>query len=788
MPASNFLVGTAPDQVPTNVDLGEMAFQSKDAVEFTGGKGGLSHLDITAISAQLNVNATDVFVYDTSKDSDGGAWRNRCQHTSWFNETLNTATRGARREFPSVAVIVSANNTLTIYDGDHPDLPIWIAYPAASFGWDTIIRGISAINGAVYMANFHSANYSGNGFRILNFVSDIFVNDTNTIIYSGQTGGTRFGIASTFDLRYGLNGVRPFSAGLINYECRDVALAVLPNAPIDAATGLPIPTVAIATNYGVSVLKHDGSVQSRVINSNQGGMVHRISFVGGSKIAMSGMAPDSYYGQFIWDFASDALYNLGTGSLPYLGIGSNDPGGPITFLGRDSLVASHYWGNPSSYWGLYAGVGIGEIQYTSTSLASTASMVAGIGKAFNTGWMPASVKGAWLSDATQETVAAPANLISNGTFSSGVSSWSGGGLSWDSANQRAQVTGSTLYGGITHNFSTTPGKFYYFEADVDCSVSGMDVRIQISGIGLRDADIGQNNGSGNKKIYGWFVATTTTHTLQLIPYGGNFASTYYVDNVFACEVQPDRSVNGRGLRVVGALKKEPVATGCDLVAYSGWSGSNYLEQPYNNTMDFGTGDFCFMGWARATAGGNIISRDNSNSVNGVRLTLLNSTTVRVTVTSVIDRDISYSTLNGAWNFFVLQRRNSVISTYVNGVLIDSFANSTNLSGSDKKILIGVGADSSSCYALWRVSSTSQSDAQIKKMYTDEKYLFNENAKATLYGTSDTITALAYDEDTQLLHVGTSSGRSVFDGLRRVDSTTTAVSATISAANGLVVEN
>jgi hypothetical protein len=67
-------------------------------------------------------------------------------------------------------------------------------------------------------------------------------------------------------------------------------------------------------------------------------------------------------------------------------------------------------------------------------------------------------------------------------------------------------------------------------------------------------------------------------------------------------------------------------------------------------------------------------------------------------------------------------------------------------------------------------------------------LFQEGAKATLYGTSDAVTALAYDEDTQLLHVGTSSGRSVFDGLRRVDNTTTAVSATISAANGLVVEN
>ena len=71
---------------------------------------------------------------------------------------------------------------------------------------------------------------------------------------------------------------------------------------------------------------------------------------------------------------------------------------------------------------------------------------------------------------------------------------------------------------------------------------------------------------------------------------------------------------------------------------------------------------------------------------------------------------------------------------------------------------------------------------------NEKYLFQPNAKATLYGTSDAVTALAYDTDTQLLHAGTSSGRSIFDGLRRVDNTTIAVSSTISAVDNLVVEN
>ena len=91
-------------------------------------------------------------------------------------------------------------------------------------------------------------------------------------------------------------------------------------------------------------------------------------------------------------------------------------------------------------------------------------------------------------------------------------------------------------------------------------------------------------------------------------------------------------------------------------------------------------------------------------------------------------------------------------------------------------------------ALFRASATAPTAEQIAKMYNDEKQLFATNAKATLYGTSDAVTALAYDDDTELLHVGTSAGRSVFQGLNRVDNTTDAVGAAISASNGLVAED
>ena len=44
-------------------------------------------------------------------------------------------------------------------------------------------------------------------------------------------------------------------------------MTVLPNAPIDADTGLPVPTIAVATDGGVSVIKDDGSVVDITVNN-----------------------------------------------------------------------------------------------------------------------------------------------------------------------------------------------------------------------------------------------------------------------------------------------------------------------------------------------------------------------------------------------------------------------------------------------------------------------------------------------------------------------------------------
>jgi hypothetical protein len=249
------------------------------------------------------------------------------------------------------------------------------------------------------------------------------------------------------------------------------------------------------------------------------------------------------------------------------------------------------------------------------------------------------------------------------------------------------------------------------------------------------------------------------------------------------------------------------------VAYSGFSASNYLEQPYNSDLDFGTGDFCVMGWLK--------TGDNSTSVKqifertdrhlgftgGGQITCEIDGTVTPGAFEISISDDNFSTVdtvrttqlydNNVWHYFAVVKTSSALNAYVGGVLVGSTAisNATgSLSNANAKLAVGArvgGASpfnvSGSGLALLRISATAPTAEQIAKIYNDEKVLFQENAQATLYGTSDAVTALAHDSDTGILSVGTSAGRSDFRGLRRVNNTTTAVGVAISASNGMIVE-
>ena len=420
---------------------------------------------------------------------------------------------------------------------------------------------------------------------------------------------------------------------------------------------------------------------------------------------------------------------------------------------------------------------------------------------YNTGWMNGEIKLATLSD-TDDTDVTGSELVTNGTFDTDISGWTATGatLSRDTTEYPAgslQINMTTTAGGAYQTITTVVGKQYTITVTgKGTATSNLVLEVGTSSMGseILTEVIGSGATEGVETLT--FTATNTTTYISFGP-SGTGTKTAYLDNVSVRIAEEDRSVNNNGLQVFGTITKNPVATGADLVAYSGFSASNYLEQPYNSDLDFGTGDFSISFWFKPVSGNNYQALFHRDSlIASPASQLLIDTGVSFAPRYIIGSGyiITGSALpTNTWSFIVMKKDAGVGMVYVNGILEGSIINPSNITNTSAVTRVGGRTNdvyplTTSSLALFRMSATAPTAEQIAKIYEDEKVLFQENSQATLYGSSDSVTALAYDDDTELLHVGTSAGRSVFQGLRRVDNTTDAVGATISASNGLVAED
>jgi trimeric autotransporter adhesin len=715
-------------------------------------------LELAGYDTSKAVTAVDVFVYDTSRDSDGGAWRKRTQHTSWYNETLDTPTRGSRKEFPAVAVIVAESDTVTIYDGDDPSLPMWMVFNEGTANYiysnGDALTSVNASNGMLVVGTFR--------LQVINFVSDSgWKSEDSWYYYSVKPISSRNDTNTT---AYNNTGLR-----IVNPNVNDVAMTVLPNAPIDAATGLPVPTIAVATDGGVSVIKDDGTVVDLTYTASTSNEAGGVWFPASGGIAwQSRSAAGGYVYTLVENeiptadksTASDALYaNFGQAGFAGNDLVTLGLSQPREFV--DGVIGSpngltHLDENPTT-------PANGMVAYTTTDYA--------------TGYMVGDIKLATLSDTTAGTVPTT-DFVVNGTFATDTG-WS-------------KQTGWTIGSGVA-SCNGTNGAYLYqlsgLPADTQV-VASIEITSYTSG-SIRIGAAGASTTTVLDSVGTHLVSFTTSSAgggteILSISFVGS------VDNVSVTAAVEDRSVNGNGLQVNGTITKTVVETGADLVAYSGFSASNYLEQPYNADLDFGTGDFSVMGWVKLTGAAlQFLVYRGTASASSFDIYVGSAYDITFRTPTKTLNVPSFTTVN-TWAFCTCVRRNGFGYIYRNGELIGSntdFGDSVTLA--DAYTRIGYRNDYPATYgnmALWRISATAPSAAQIAKIYEDEKFLFQENAQATLYGASDVVTALAHDPITGILHAGTSQGRSDFAGLRRVNNTTTAVGVSISAVDGLIVED
>ena len=279
------LVGIGNSQVPTNAMLGGLAYQDS-----------VGEINLEKIKARTSDTATAIFVYDTRKDSDGGAWRHRTQNTSWYNEHSGS-TRGNRKEFPAVAVIVTEAYEIIIYDGDDPNLPMWMRFtiPAYTVGSNYAYTpvGVVYVNAyphnsinlsCVHMLNgqlFVGANRGGNasqsfsaGFEI-NFINEEMYEYLHYPTTAARNSKWRLGgnisqrnstqQTNTPTNRYG-NGIGISQNKYLGWA-NDVDMKVFPDDPIDPSTGLPKPTIVVATTLGISIMRGTGAMPEMTTNA-----------------------------------------------------------------------------------------------------------------------------------------------------------------------------------------------------------------------------------------------------------------------------------------------------------------------------------------------------------------------------------------------------------------------------------------------------------------------------------------------------------------------------------------
>ncbi|MDB4312164.1 hypothetical protein N9937_01915 [bacterium] len=264
-----------------------------------------------------------------------------------------------------------------------------------------------------------------------------------------------------------------------------------------------------------------------------------------------------------------------------------------------------------------------------------------------------------------------------------------------------------------------------------------------------------------------FVATGTTVYIQL--------------QLAASEITANGAVDNLSLKESEALS-----------AYSGFSASNYFQQPYNSDLDFGVGDFYAMGWLKwtdVTTAGVMFSRRDATANIGVFGDVLSGSCRFFIDDGTADEDIATATVTtGTWYLFSGTRVGNNINLYLNRDLISSttISNATGtLSDNDATLMLGQwqagGRPHNGSLALWKMGKGAPTQADIEKIYALEKPLI-EGRPCTLAGSSDAVVAMDWSDAKKQLLATTSGGLSRFNGLTRVseDTSANAQSAIVSA--------
>ena len=831
------LVGIGNSQVPTNAMLGGLAYQDS-----------IGEYSIPEIKGRINETAIDqgLFVYDTRKDSDGGAWRKKATTQSWYNEGANM-DRGARKEFPAVAIIVAENDEVTIYDGDDPNCPMWMVFRAGGGNGQRMIGRTSEYTTCVKASNgMLCVGRMTFGLHVIDFITDKghfkeagYDTPYALPIGSHRNGGNRWKYSSSSPTG---------SHQLANDEVRTLDMKVMPNTPINPFRGIADPTIMIGTSSGMEahlglynkLIYVTGSTSyncEKIIFTEDGGLVAQLDANAGNNNGLVFARDYHHIHLLAWSTYTnwESVYY----KYNYDGLGkvSVIQGDTTDTTWRLAAMRGHDFA-----LGTAEALNLISPEPIFNSSTVNQDLVAYIRHTYNTGWMPRDTMVNNLNSTEVGINTSGANILQNGTFDSSIAGWQNwdtarGSVTYNSGRMRFNNTSTNgdvyAYGAFDHTVppnaiitvsgnyysisgpTATVAQFYPYNDDLGSfpDSGGLGSLADTNGTRASATPVWSGGANGTFSITATVdsPAGATGILLGLDPNAGN--PIFELDNLTVTYTHgrlTDRTKPyGEDYVTFGTVTKTPVADGAELMAFGGFSSSNYIRAGTNPNLEMGSGDWYYIFWVNpgTSSTGQVLlahwSYNVDSSTAGRVGIYFNSGNVRLDLTD--DGGSSYQAITGTngiqdsngWHMVCAIRRGNNAELWVDGKLdvsktLTSVADGTY---SNKKRIIEIGhspnmgsADSGIKMALLRIGKTlAPSKEQIEKMYKDELQFFGENAKCTLFGSAAAITGLAFDDSTNVVHAGTSVGRSDFRGLVRINNTETPVTHDISASNGLIIE-
>ena len=786
---------------------------------------------------EINDSVTDIFLYDTSTDTDSGAWTKRCRHTSWFKDIGS--------DFPKMALITVGGSTLKIYDATKNDTPLWYTCSKLIY-WGGSATKVKAKNGLIVFMDQSASNNHGLG--CLDFTRDMHVSydyaDGNPFIDGGTiTTNNSSGIQRYSETPHPL--FRDVAVRLDGRFLYDMDLAVHPETPIEPDTGLPLPSIAWCSNgpSGVNFIMP--------FRPNDSGTASPSSVVHLRKtFALQWTSTAYYFTTCTWSangrdivlgieyenaqnydnrymYVPDVIYydadtttnininNLNRSSNPSIWDqnkwSSSDPyqsriadhiHNIMAFSESNSGVTLFRWGGEvDTSW-------VARLQDQSSFNYTHAGVAIGECAGYNTGWLQKNQVFALAeSSDSPSTYYENSSLINNTNQESYVScAASGTGVAFQAVNNSPRATWNPCKPFTNYRFSFTVSNASNATMSMD------DDGAALGGPGTAYI----NNQSISNGTYEFCFKTTRSSKVRIINTAQGSGS-FTIDNIILTEVPSDRSSvehnlgtwSTNSISIHGNINSTPVSTGSDThyLTLSNTASVKILYQPYRQ---LGT-TYTVMWWGRyptnqtwdlvlslssvsnGNHGGGIGFRDNTNPGSLWVTNYQNSATVKFTHSSDGTRE------DGNFHHYCITcDGTNGTKCFIDG--IESGRSSTqniNLSlPATYDAFYTLGSEGPTQYnsgfidgrpkdiAMFRMSRYPTSATMARWIVQQERPLFsNEGSKSIPLGAAS---SMDYDYHTRTLHCGSGGlGSYKIRGLEVLDIDTNVQGDKITASNDLI---